>query len=147
MTTLLALKRPGALCGAAVSRATIEQLHRAAELTLTKLAPELRRMLWIESRWLDCAPGKLAPQVRQRLELYAAIAARDARAMLARAGVARAGSGGRRRRLGTLPPGHRHARRTGAGEHEEAQRFWRKLTETALPGARFPRTWFISSIK
>jgi hypothetical protein len=81
---LLALKRPGALCGASVPLGAIEQLHAAAELTLARLAPDLNRALWIERRWLGCAPGKLAPRVRERLELYSAIAARDGRNMLAR---------------------------------------------------------------
>ena len=126
ITTLLALKRPGALCGAAVSSTAIEQLHRAAELTLSRLPPDLLRALWIERRWLDCAPGKLAPQARERLELYAAIAARDARAMLARARtlLERGAPAGEddwgRYLLVTAMLGAQVA-----GEREEAQRIWR----------------------
>jgi predicted methyltransferase len=140
ITPLLALKRPGALCGAAVSRTAIEQLHRAAELTLAKLAPELRRELWIERRWLDCAPGKLSPRVRQRLELYAAIAARDAGAMLARAralleqGGAAEGEGDwGRYLLLTAMLGAQVA-----GEHEEALRIWRKYGTALHPGGAIP---------
>jgi predicted methyltransferase len=140
MTTLLALKRPGALCGAAVSRTAIEQLHRAAELTLAKLAPELRRELWIERRWLDCAPGKLSPRVRQRLELYAAIAARDAGAMLARARAlleqGRAAEGeddwGRYLLLTAMLGAQV------AGENEEALRIWRSYGTALYPGGAIP---------
>jgi hypothetical protein len=138
--TLLALKRPGALCGTAVSRTAIEQLHRAAELTLAKLAPELRRALWIERRWLDCAPGRLSPRVRQRLELYAAIAARDARAMLARAhalleqgGAVEGGADWGRYLLLTAMLGAQVA-----GDHVEAQRIWRTYSNALYPRGVIP---------
>jgi len=140
MTPLLALKRPGALCGAAVSKTAIEQLHRAAELTLAKLAPELRRALWIERRWLDCAPGKISPRVRQRLELYAAIAARDAGTMLTRAralleqgGAAEGGDDWGRYLLLTAMLGAQVA-----GEHQEAQRIWRAYGTALYPGGVIP---------
>jgi len=140
ITTLLALKRPGALCGAAVPKTAIEQLHRAAELTLAKLAPELRRALWVERRWVDCAPGKLAPWVRQRLDLYAAIAARDAGAMLARAralleqgGAAEGGTDWGRFVLLTATLGAQVA-----GEHAEAQRLWRTYSNALYPGGVIP---------
>jgi predicted membrane-bound spermidine synthase len=139
INTMLALKRPGALCGAAVSRTAIEQLHRAAELTLAKLAPELRRALWIERRWLDCPPGKLAPWVRQRLELYAAIAARDARAMLTRAralleqGTAEGGDDWGRYLLLTAMLGAQVA-----SEHEEALRIWRAYGTALYPEGVIP---------
>jgi hypothetical protein len=140
MTPLLALKRPGALCGAAVSKTAIEQLHRAAELTLAKLSPELRRALWIERRWLDCAPGKISPRVRQRLELYAAIAARDAGAMLARAralleqgGAAEGGDDWGRYLLLTAMLGAQVA-----GEHEEARRIWRAYSKALYPEGVIP---------
>src|SRR3989475_5866204 len=80
---LLALKRPAALCGDEPPKTALELLHRAGEVTLANLAPEKRRALWIEHKWLDCAPR--SSRVRERLALYAAIAARDAHAMLARA--------------------------------------------------------------
>jgi trans-aconitate methyltransferase len=140
VNTLLALKRPGALCGAAVSKTAIEQLHRAAELTLAKLAPDLRRALWIEPRWLGCAPGKLSPRVRQRLEIYAAIAARDAPAMLARAralleqgGTTDGGDEWGRFLLLTAMLGAQVA-----GEHAEAQRVWRAYGAALYPGGVIP---------
>jgi hypothetical protein len=140
MTTLLALKRPGALCGAGVSKTAIEQLHRAAELTLAKLAPELRRALWIDRRWIDCAPGKLAPRVRERLEIYAAIAARDARAMLARAramleqgGASEGGDDWGRYLLLTAMLGAQVA-----GENKEAQRLWRTYGTTLYSAGAIP---------
>jgi hypothetical protein len=140
ITTLPALVRSGALCGAKVSRTAMEQLHRAAELTLAKLAPELRRALWIERRWLECAPGKLAPLMRQRLELYAAIAARDAVTMLARAralleqgGPANGGDDWRRYLLLTAMLGAQVA-----GEHEEARQIWRTYGTALYPGGVIP---------
>ena len=136
---LLALKRPGALCGTAVPIATIEQLHRAAEMTLAHLPPDLRRALWIERRWLECSAAKLSPAIARRMDLYAAIAARDAQAML---GLARelleAGS----------PAGEQEWRRyllltamLGAhisGEHEEAKRLWQTYRGALYPDGRIP---------
>ncbi|MGH6692273.1 MAG: hypothetical protein ACREF4_16510, partial [Gammaproteobacteria bacterium] len=136
---LLALKRPGALCGASVSAKTIEQLHVAAELTLAKLGPDLRRSLWIERRWLGCAPGKLAPRVRERLDLYAAIAARDAHAMLARGrallerGQTEGGDDWGRYLLHTAILGARVA-----GEAEQAHRLWRAYGAALYPGGVIP---------
>jgi len=149
--TLLALKRPGALCGPAVSKIAIEHLHLAAELTLSKLAPDLLRALWIERRWLDCAPGRLAPQVRERLELYAAIAARDARAMLARARAllelgAQASEGEDnwgRYLLVTAMLGAQVA-----GEREEAHRIWRAYGSALFPrGAIPPHVIYVVNLK
>jgi hypothetical protein len=138
VSPLLALKRPGALCGATVSRVTLDELHRAAELTLAHLAPDLRRKLWIERRWLDCPPARIAPQARQRLDLYAAIAARDARAMHARAdallklGSSEGGDEWGRYLLVTAMLGAR-----AAGEHAEVQRLWetfrKQLYKKAIP--------------
>jgi hypothetical protein len=140
INTLLALKRPGALCGDAVSKTAIEQLHHLAELTLTKLAPDLRRALWIERRWLGCAPGKLSLRVRQRLEVYAAIAARDAPAMLASAralldqkGTAEGGDQWGRFLLLTTMLGAQVA-----GDHAEAQRVWRAYGAALFPGGAIP---------
>jgi hypothetical protein len=144
MTPLLALKRPGALCGAAVSRATLDELHRAAELTLTHLAPDLRARLWIERRWLDCPPARLAPQARQRLDLYAAIAARDARAMHARAdallklGSSEGGENWGRYVLVTAMLGAR-----AAGEHEEVQRLWEAYKQQLFKGAIPPHVVYL----
>ena len=136
---LLALKRPGALCGVAVPPGAIEQLHAAAELTLARLAPDLRRALWIERRWLGCAPGKLAPRMRERLELYSAIAARDGRNMLARGralleqGRAEGGDDWGRYLLLTAILGAR-----AAGEAEEAQQLWRTYGAALYPRGVIP---------
>jgi len=125
-TPLLVLKRAGALCGPEPSRLEFEQLHRAAELTLSHLAPEPRRALWVERRWLSCPPGKLSQRMRQRLDLYAAIAARDARVMHAHArallekGSAEGGEDWGRYLLSAAMLGA-HA----AGDRKEAERLWR----------------------
>ena len=135
---LLALKQPGALCGAAPPEAAIEQLHWAATVTLAHLAPALRRALWIERKWLDCAPARLSPQLRERLDVYAAITARDARAMLERArallaGPARDGDDwGRFLLLTAMLGGHV------SGEHEEAGRLWLKYRTAFYPNGEIP---------
>jgi hypothetical protein len=82
---LLVLKQRGALCGKEPAQAVLEQLQLAAELTLTNTAPDLRRRLWITNEWVGCAPDKVAPRLRRRLGVYAAIAAQDGRTMLERA--------------------------------------------------------------
>jgi predicted membrane-bound spermidine synthase len=139
LPTLLVLKQPGALCGTAPSQAAIEHLHGAAERTLVKLAPDLRRALWIERRWLDCARAGIAPRVRQRLEIYAAVAARDAPAMLARAralleqGSAAGGDDFGRFLLVTALLGAR-----AAGEHEEARRIWKEYGTVLYRGSAIP---------
>ena len=79
--TLLALKQPQALCEPEPSRYLLDQLHTAAELTLVRLSPERRHAIWVEPKWIGCAPEKLSPQVRERLEVYRAIAMRDASRM------------------------------------------------------------------
>jgi spermidine synthase len=146
---LLALKRPGALCGASVPPGAIKQLHAAAELTLARLAPDLRRSLWIERRWLGCAPGKLAPQVRERLDLYSAIAARDGRSMLARGralleqGRVEGGDDWGRYLLLTAMLGA-HA----AGETEEAHRLWRAYSTALYPrGVIPPHVIYVSNLE
>jgi predicted membrane-bound spermidine synthase len=150
LNALLTLRLPGALCGANPSKLAVEQLHRAADLTLAKLGPELRSSLWIEKRWLDCASAGLAPRVRERLDLYAAIAARDARAMLARARAlleqGRAAEGGDdwgRYLLLTAALGAQVA-----GERDEAQRIWRTygnvlFRERAIP----PHVMYVLNLK
>jgi spermidine synthase len=136
---LLALKQPGALCGASVTRAAIDHLHSAAELTLAKLGPDLRRALWIERRWLNCAPGNLAPRVRQRLDLYAAIAARDGRAMLIQGrellaqGEVEGGDDWGRYLLLTAMLGAQ-----AAGEKEEAEKLWRLYGNVLYRGGVLP---------
>ena len=146
---LLVLKSPRALCDPATHAAAIEQLHSAAELTLAHLPPDLRRALWIERRWLDCPPGKLSPAVGQRLDLYAAIAARDARAMLAHARTllesAPAAGGqdwGRYLLLTAMLGAHV------AGEHEEAQRLWRTFGAALYPDGRItPSVSYVANLK
>src|SRR5262249_11878402 len=81
--TALVLKRPGALCGSEPSRTAIERLHAAAELTIGHVAHEQARALWIERRWLGCTPR--SAYLGQRLELYAALAGGDGKAMVSRA--------------------------------------------------------------
>ena len=78
---LLALKRPRALCGAEPAQYVLDQLHTAAEFTLTRLAPERRHRIWVEPRWTGCAPEGMSAEVRQRMEVYRAIALRDAAGM------------------------------------------------------------------
>src|SRR5258708_3692517 len=120
ITILLALKRPAALCGDEPPKTAIELLHRAGEVTLANLAPEKRRALWVEQKWLDCTPR--SSRVRERFEVYGAIAARDAHAMLARArallvGADQGGDDWSRYLLGTAMLGA-----YSAGEREEARR-------------------------
>ena len=133
---LLALKRPAALCGDEPAKAAIELLHRAGEITLANLAPEKRRALWIEHKWLACAPR--SSRVRERLALYAAIAARDARAMLARARALLAeppqgGDDWDRYLLGTAMLGA-----YAAGEHAEGLRLWKTYRSTFYPRGEIP---------
>jgi predicted membrane-bound spermidine synthase len=139
LAPLLVLKRPGALCAATVAKTTLEQLHRAAELTLAHVSPEMRRALWIDRRWLDCPSGRIAPRVRERLELYAAIAVRDAHAMHTRArALLEKGSAegdenwGRFLLLAALLGAQV------AGEHEDAQRIWRAHVNVLFRGGVIP---------
>ena len=137
-TALLVLKRPGVFCGAEPSQAAIDQLQSAAEITLSHLAPSLRRDLWIGHRWIDCAPQNLSPRVRARLQLYAAIAERDAGAMLEHARRLLAGSAGedkdwRRFLLLTAMLGAEST-----GEHEEARRLWNDNGIALYAGGALP---------
>src|SRR5712691_11919413 len=133
---LLALKRPVALCGDEPPKAAIDLLHRAGEITLANLAPEKRRALWVEHKWLDCTPR--SPSVRERFALYGAVAARDAHAMLARArallaGPAQGGDEWGRYLLGTAMLGA-----YAAGEHEEGLRLWKTYRSTFYPRGEIP---------
>ncbi len=132
---LLTLKRPGALCGGEPSKAALEQLHSAAEITLSNLAPERRRALWIERRWIGCTPR--SPEVRERLQVYAAVAARDARAMLERARSllaepAKEGDWGRYLLVTAILGAH------ATGEHEEARRLWETYGSKLYPDGDIP---------
>ncbi len=133
---LLALKRPAALCADEPPKTAIELLHRAGEITLANLAPEKRRALWVEHKWLDCTPR--SSSVRGRFEVYGAVAARDAHAMLARArallaGPAQGGDEWGRYLLATAMLGA-----YAAGEHEEGRRLWKTYGSTFYPRGEIP---------
>jgi hypothetical protein len=133
---LLALKHPAALCADVPSKAALDQLRNAAGVTLGNLALEQRRALWIGRKWLGCTPR--SSHVRDRLEVYAAIAARDAPAMLERAsallaGPAKGGDDWGRYLLNTAMLGA-HA----AGKHEEAQRLWKSYGNLLYPTGEIP---------
>jgi predicted membrane-bound spermidine synthase len=118
----LVLRRPEALCGDEPSKAVLDQLQTAAETTLGGLPQEQARALWLGRKWLGCTPR--SQHVRARFEVYAAIAARDPRAMLefARAllaGPAQGGDDWGRFLLGTALLGA-HA----SGQREEGLRLW-----------------------
>ena len=137
-TALLTLKRRGALCGPDPSKAAIEKLHWAAERTVADLAPERSRALWTDTRWLGCGPERLSPYVRNRVGVYAAIASRDARAMLERArklleGPVEGGDDwGRFLLLTAMLGGH------AAGEHGEADRLWQTYGKVFYPSGTIP---------
>ncbi len=133
---VLALKRPAALCADEPPKTALELLHRAAEITLANLAPQKRRALWVEHKWLDCRPR--SPSVRERLALYGAIAARDAPAMLARArallaGPAQGPDEWSRYLLGTAMLGA-----YAAGDHEEGLRLWKTHGSAFYPRGEIP---------
>jgi len=133
---LLALKHPAALCADEPPRTALELLDRAGEVTLVHLAQEKRRALWVEHKWLDCTPR--SSRVRERFEVYGAIAARDARAMLARARAllgesVQGGDDWSRYLLGTAMLGAHSA-----GEHEEARRLWTSYGSTFYPDGEIP---------
>jgi len=141
---LLALKHPGALCAAEPSKLALALLQRAAESTLSPLAPELRRALWIERKWLGCTPR--STQVRTRLDVYAAIAARDARTMLERARAlllapAVGGDDWGRFLLATAMLGA-HA----TGEHEEARQLWKTYGSALYPREIPPYVVYLANL-
>ncbi len=142
---LLALKRPGALCGSQPSKTALDQLHRAADITLANLGPQQRRAVWIERNWLGCTPR--SAHVRERLDVYAAIAARDPRAMLERArslldGPAKGGDAWGRYLLTTAMLGA-HA----AGDSEEGRRLWEKYGKTLYRGEIPPYLVYLASLR
>ncbi|HUL92152.1 MAG TPA: fused MFS/spermidine synthase [Burkholderiales bacterium] len=132
----LVLKYPGALCADQPSKTALEQLQLAAEVTLSSLDSRQARALWIERRWIGCTPR--SAHVRDRLDVYAAVAARDSRAMLARARTLLAGSaaGGDpwgRYLLSTALLGA-HA----AGEHSQAGDLWQRYGRVLYPRGDLP---------
>ncbi len=120
------------------AQAAIDKLQWAAETTLAHLTPELGRALWTDPKWLGCGPGSLSPQVRDRLGVYAAVASRDARAMLERARKLLAGrieggdDWGRFLLLTAMLGGH------ASGEHEEADRIWKSYGPAFYPTGAIP---------
>jgi spermidine synthase len=146
-TALLTLKRRGALCGPDPSKAAIEKLHWVAERTVADLAPQRSRALWTDTRWLGCGPERLSPHVRDRLVIYAAIASRDARAMLERArklleGPVEGGDDwGRFLLLTAMLGGH------AAGEHGEADRLWQTYGKALYRGAIPPSVVYVANLR
>jgi predicted membrane-bound spermidine synthase len=132
----LVLRRPEALCGDEPSKTAIDRLQAAAETTLSGLPQEQARALWIERKWLACSPR--SQHVRARLDVYAAIAARDPRAMLERArallaGPAQGGDNWGRYLLGTALLGA-HA----SGENAEGLRLWKSYQHAFYPSGVIP---------
>ena len=146
MEMALVLKRSDALCANEPSKVALQRLHAAAETTLGALSPERLRALWIERKWLACAPR--SPHVRDRLEVYAAIAAHDSRRMLERArallaGPATGGAEWGRFLLSTALLGA-HV----AGEHAQADELWKRYARTFYPaGDMSPYVLFLANLK
>jgi len=142
---LLALKRPAALCAEEPPGTALELLHRAGEITLANLAPQKRRALWIERKWLACTPR--SSRVRERLALYGAIAARDARAMLERAralleGPTEVGDEWDRYLLATAMLGA-----YAAGEHQEGLRLWKAYGSRFYPREIPPNMVYLATLQ
>jgi len=132
----LVLKHPGALCADQPSKTALEQLQLAAEITLSSLDRQQARGLWIEPKWIGCAPR--SAHVRDRLEVYAAVAARDPKAMLMRASAiltrpAVGGDNWGRYLLSTAMLGA-HA----SGAHEEAGDLWKRYGRAFYPSGDTP---------
>jgi hypothetical protein len=132
----LVLKRPDALCAQEPSSIALDQLHSAAEITMASLPPAQTRALWIERRWLACTPR--STHVRDRLDVYAAVAARDPKAMLTRARAlldapSRGGDNWGRYLLGTAMLGA-----VAAGEHGEALEMWKRYGGALYPSVAMP---------
>lgn len=136
---VLALRGTRALCAAEPAAEAVAQVHRAAETTLAHLAPTLRQALWVQRAWLDCGGEPLAASVQRRLDLYAAIAERDARRMLALSQAALASPGRETQRdwgqflLATALLGAR-----ALGDDAAAQQLWSRYGTTLHPGGAVP---------
>ena len=138
LVPLLALRQNGALCGASVEPALVQQLHWIAARTLPHLAPGRRRELWADARWLGCGPASTAPAVRARLALYRAIAERDAAAMYAQAtemlaAPERADVGWQRFLLSTAMLGG-----LASGRPDDARGLWTRHADRLYPDRRYP---------
>jgi predicted membrane-bound spermidine synthase len=132
----LVLKHPGAVCGDSPSRTAVDQLQAAAEITLSSLSRMQLRPLWIERKWLGCTPR--SSQIKDRLDVYATIAARDPQAMLTRSrtlleGPAAGGDAWGRFLLSTAMLGA-HA----SGDHAQAQDLWQRYGHTFYPAGDIP---------
>jgi spermidine synthase len=143
---LLTLKQPGALCQPDPPKSALAQLRGAAQITLANLPPARRRALWVERTWLGCSPR--SARLREELDVYAAIAARDARAMLERASAllaapSREGDDWGRYLLDTAMLGA-HA----AGKRTDALQLWIKYSAAFYPrGAYPPATIYLVNLR
>ena len=118
----LTLRIPEVLCGNDPSPIAIDRLQTAADKTLGGLAPERAQAFWKARGWLGCTPR--SAHVRDRLEIYSAVASRDAKAMLGRAralleGPPAGGDAWGRYLLSTAMLGA-----VAAGERAEAHKLW-----------------------
>lgn len=135
----VALRGSRGLCTAEPAAEVVAQLHRAAEGTLAHLAPPLRQALWVQRLWLDCAGQRPAAGVQRRLDLYAAIAERDARRMLALSQALLESPGRETQRdwgqflLSTALLGAR-----AQGDGRAAQQVWARWGGALFPGGAVP---------
>jgi predicted membrane-bound spermidine synthase len=132
----LFLRHPDALCRDEPPRHAIDLLQSAAESTIGALPSERIRALWIDRRWLACTPR--SAHVRDRLEVYAAVAAHDPKAMLARAralleGPPRGGDAWGRYLLGVAMLGA-----VAAGDRGQAQELWMRYRASFYPDGSVP---------
>lgn len=132
----LTLRSPEALCGSEPSQIAIDRLQTAAEITLGGLAPDRAQAFWKERKWLGCTPR--SSHVRNRLEVYAAVASRDAQAMLGRArtlleGPPIGGDSWGRYLLGTALLGA-----VASGNRQEARELWNTYRVKLYPSGEVP---------
>jgi hypothetical protein len=114
----------------------IERLQAAADTTLGGLSPERAQAFWKERKWLSCTPRSAL--VRDHLEVYSAVASRDAKAMLSRArallkGPPTGGDSWGRFLLGTALLGA-----VASGDPQEAQRLWKTYGGSLYPSGEVP---------
>ena len=111
-------------CAALDRDASLAAVHEAALATLAFLDAESLRPLWRQPPWLPCLEGRSPQSVQQRLDLYRAIAERDAAAMLAAArGALESPSGSSDWRRYALTAGLLAAR--AIADDAAAQELWR----------------------
>lgn len=139
LPALAMLRSPGTLCGKTVAKEVVLQLHRAAEITLSHLGPKLRSELWVKRTWIPCPARSMSDTLRLRLELYSAIARRDAPAMLALAtqllalGPDETGDAWGRFVLETALLGAR-----AAGQTDELHKLWQQYGTPLYPQGKTP---------